>query len=122
MRRAIAAVMLLVLCAQAPDRCMPAVMSLSGEGNSDVAVLDMHGQWHVYSWQGLTWIGLHAPEEKARCIARQLLLGGSRVRSDNAETQCKAEDWGHVMRIVGADPIIRACGAVPSCSVGDTCS
>ncbi len=113
---------LLLLCSQAPDRCMPAVMSLSGEGDSDVAVLDMHGQWHVFSWQGLTWIALHAPEEKARCIARQLLLGGSRARSDSAETRCKAEDWGHVMGIVAADPIIRACGAVPSCSVGDTCS
>lgn len=120
-KRAIAVLALLVLCAQAPDQCMPAVMS-SGEGNSDVAVLDMHGQWHVFSWQGLTWIALRAPEEKARCIARQLLLGGSHVRSDSAETACKAEDWGDVMRIVGADPIIRACGAVPSCSVGDTCS
>jgi len=121
-KRAFVAMTLLVLCAQAPDQCMPAVMSLSGEGNSDVAVLDMQGQWHVFSWQGLTWIALRAPEEKARCIARQLLLGGSHVRSDRAETACKAEDWGHVMGIVGADPIIRACGAVPSCSAGDTCS
>jgi hypothetical protein len=101
---------------------MPAVMSLSGESNSDVAVLDMRGQWHVFSWQGLTWMALHAPDRKARCIARQLLLGDSPVRSDSAETLCKAEDWGHVMRIVGADPIIRACDAVPSCSAGGTCS
>lgn len=114
---------LLVLCAQAPERCMPAVMSLSGEASSsDVAALDMHGQWHVFSWQGLTWVALHAPEEKARCIARQLLLGGSRARADTPETRCKAEDWGHLMRIVADDPIIRACDAVPSCSVGDTCS
>ncbi len=122
MKRAIVTMTLLALCAQAPDQCMPAVMSLSGEGNIDVAVLDMHGHWHVFSWQGLTWIALRAPEEKARCIARQLLLGGPRVRSDSAETRCKAEDWGHVMRIVATDPIIRACGAVPACSVGDTCS
>jgi hypothetical protein len=101
---------------------MPAVMSLSGEESSDVALLDMHGQWHVFSWQGLTWVALHAPDEKARCIARQLLLGGSRVRSDSAETRCKPEDWGHLMRIVANDPVIRACGAAPSCSVGDTCS
>jgi hypothetical protein len=122
MKRAIVAMMLLALSAQAPDKCMPAVMSLSGEEDNDVAVLDMHGDWHVFSWQGLTWIALHAPEERARCIARQLLLGGSSARSDSAETRCKAEDWGHVMRIVTADPIIRACGAVPACSVGDTCS
>jgi hypothetical protein len=121
-QRIIVAIALLLLCAQAPDNCMPAVMSLSGEGDSDVAVLDMHGQWHVFSWQGLAWIALRAPEEKARCIARQLLLGNSSVRSDSAETRCKAEDWGRVMRIVGSDPIIRACGAVPSCSVEDTCS
>ena len=122
LKRAIVAATLLVLCAQASEHCMPAVMSLSGEGSSDVAALDMQGQWHVFSWQGLTWIALHAPEEKARCIARQLLLGGPRVRSDSAETRCRAEDWGHVMQIVTADPIIRGCGAVPSCSVGDTCS
>ena len=113
---------LLALCAQAPERCMPAVMSLSGESSSDVAALDMHGQWHVFSWQGLTWAALHAPQEKARCIARRLLLGGSPVRSDTAETRCNAADWGNLMRIVADDPIIRACGAVPSCSVGDTCS
>jgi hypothetical protein len=121
-KRVIAALALLGLCAQAPQRCMPAVMSLSGAASSDVAALDMHGQWHVFSWQGLTWVALHAPEEKARCIARQLLLGGSRVRSDNPEARCDAGDWGHLMRIVADDPIIRACGAVPACSAGDTCS
>jgi hypothetical protein len=121
---------LLLLCAlvasfgaqgQVPTRCVPAVMSLAGEGDRDVAVLDMRGQWHVLSWAGVTWIALHAPEEKARCLARQLLLGASKVRSSSADTRCTGE-WGTVMRIVSADPLIRACGAVPSCSVGDTCS
>jgi hypothetical protein len=123
-------VILLLLCAlaapigalgQVPGRCIPAVMSLASEGNRDVALLDMRGQWHVSSWEGVTWIALHAPEEKARCLARQLLLGTSKVRSDSADTRCAGE-WGTVMRIVSADPLIRACGAVPSCSVGDTCS
>jgi hypothetical protein len=107
--------------AQAQNRCVPVVMSLSGAGNADVAALDMHGQWHVSSWQGITWIALHAPDEKARCIARQLLLGTTKVRSDNADTQCTG-DWGNLMRVVSSDPLIRACGAVPACSVGDTCS
>ena len=108
--------------AQAPEGCIPAVMSLSGgTGSNDVAMLDMHGQWHVSSWEGVTWIALHAPDAKARCIARHLLLGSSKVRSDGADTQCTGH-WGRVMGIVSADPIVRACGAVPSCSVGDTCS
>jgi hypothetical protein len=111
----------LAVPAPAQNRCIPVVMSLSGNGTADVAMLDMHGQWHVSSWQGITWIALHAPDLKARCIARQLLLGASRVRSDNAETRCTG-DWGHLMRIVSADPLVRACGAVPACSVGDTCS
>ncbi len=106
---------------QAPERCVPAVMSLSGEGEHDVAVLDVHGEWHVLSWEGVTWIALHAPDEKARCLARQLLLGGSNVRSDSADTRCTG-DWGNFMRIVSTDPLILACGAVPSCSIGDTCS
>jgi hypothetical protein len=110
-----ALLMLLPVCAraQAPTRCIPAVMSLSGEGESDVAVLDMRGQWHVSSWGGVTWIALHAPDEKARCLARQLLLGASKVRSDTA---------GKFMRIVSADPLVHACQAAPSCSVGDLCS
>jgi hypothetical protein len=108
--------------AQAPEHCVPAVMSLSGDaGSTDVAMLDMHGQWHVTSWQGVTWIALHAPDAKARCIARHLLLGASKIRSDGAVTQCTGQ-WGHVMGIVSADPLVRACGAAPSCSVGDTCS
>ncbi len=108
--------------AQAPERCIPAVMSLSGSASStEVAVLDMHGQWHVSSWQGVTWIALHAPDAKARCIARHLLLGSSKLGPDSAATRC-AGNWGHVMGIVSADPLIRACGAVPACSVGDTCS
>jgi hypothetical protein len=112
----------IVARAQAPEHCIPAVMSLSGtEGNTDVAVLDMHGQWHVSSWQGVTWIALHAPDAKARCIARHLLLGSAKLRSDNAVTQCTGP-WGRVMGIVSADPLVRACAAVPSCSVGDTCS
>jgi hypothetical protein len=108
--------------AQAPEGCIPAVMSLSGSaGSTNVAVLDMHGQWHVSSWQGLTWMALHAPDAKARCIARHLLLGSAKLRSDDAVTQCTGH-WGNLMGIVSADPIVRACGAVPSCSVGDTCS
>ncbi len=118
-----ALLMLLPVCAraQAPTRCIPAVMSLSGEGESDVAVLDMRGQWHVSSWGGVTWIALHAPDEKARCLARQLLLGASKVRSDTADTRCTG-DWGKFMRIVSADPLVHACQAAPSCSVGDLCS
>ncbi len=108
--------------AQTPESCVPAVMSLSGEaGSAEVAVLDMHGQWHVSSWQGVTWMALHAPDVKARCIARHLLLGSAKLRSDEAVTECTGH-WGHVMAIVSADPIVRACGAVPACSVGDTCS
>ena len=107
--------------AQAPERCIPAVMSLTGEEEHNVAVLDVQGEWHVLSWEGVTWIALHAPDEKGRCIARHLLLGGSEVRSDSANTTCSG-DWTNFMRIVSADPLIRACGAVPSCSVGDTCS
>jgi hypothetical protein len=64
-----------------------------------VAVLDVHGEWHVLSWEGVTWIALHAPDEKARCLARQLLLGGSNVRSDSADTRCTG-DWGNFMRIL----------------------
>lgn len=124
-RRALLAVILLapiVAKAQTPENCVPAVMSLSGDaGSADVAVLDMHGQWHVSSWQGVTWMALHAPDAKARCIARHLLLGSAKLRSDEAVTQCTGH-WGHVMAIVSADPIVRACGAVPSCSAGDTCS
>ena len=108
--------------AQTPESCVPAIMSLSGDaGSADVAMLDMHGQWHVSSWQGVTWMALHAPDEKARCIARHLLLGSAKLRSDEAVTECTGP-WGHVMAIVSADPIVRACGAVPACSVGDTCS
>ncbi len=108
--------------AQTPESCVPAVMSLSGEaGSAEVAVLDMHGQWHVSSWQGVTWMAIHAPDAKARCIARHLLLGSAKLRSDEAVTECTG-NWGHVMAIVSADPIVRACGAVPACSVGDTCS
>ena len=120
---ALAAFLVTPVCvqAQAPERCVPAVMSLSGEGEHDVAVLDVHGEWHVLSWEGVTWIALHAPDEKARCLARQLLLGGSNVRSDSADTRCTG-DWGNFMRIVSTDPLIRACGAVPSCTIGDTCS
>ena len=120
---ALAAFLVTPVCAQAqaPERCVPAVMSLSGEGERDVAVLDVHGEWHVLSWEGVTWIALHAPDEKARCLARQLLLGGSNVRSDSADTRCTG-NWGNFMRILSTDPLIRACGAVPSCSIGDTCS
>jgi hypothetical protein len=108
--------------AQTSASCVPAVMSLSGDaGSADVAVLDMQGQWHVSSWQGVTWMALHAPDAKARCIARRLLLGSEKLRSDEAVTECTGH-WGHVMAIVSADPIVRACGAVPACSVGDTCS
>jgi hypothetical protein len=125
MKRTLFAALLVLLpvCAraQAPTRCIPAVMSLSGEGESDVAVLDMRGQWHVSSWGGVTWIALHAPDEKARCLARQLLLGASKVRSDTADTRCTG-DWGKFMRIVSADPLVHACRAAPSCSVGDLCS
>ena len=125
MRHILLAMTLLVPMAawgQAPEACVPAVMSLSGsEGSTDVAVLDMHGQWHVSSWEGLTWMALHAPDAKARCIARHLLLGSAKLRSDSAVTQCTGH-WGHLMGVVSADPIVRACGAVPSCSVGDTCS
>jgi hypothetical protein len=107
---------------QTTESCIPAVMSLSGdEGSTDVAVLDMHGQWHVLSWEGVTWIALHAPDAKARCIARRLLLGSSKVRSDSAVTQCTGH-WGRLMGIVSADPLVRACAAAPSCSAGDTCS
>lgn len=124
-RKALLATALLVpniVQAQAPERCIPAVMSLSGDvGSNDVAVLDMHGQWHVSSWRGVTWIALHAPDAKARCIARHLLLGSAKLRADSAATRC-AGDWGRLMGVVSADPIVRACGAVPSCSVGDTCS
>lgn len=124
-RRIFLAMVLLVpmsAWAQAPEHCIPAVMSLSGSaGSTDVAVLDMHGQWHVSSWEGLTWIALHAPEAKARCIARHLLLGSAKLRSDSAVTRC-TERWGRLMSIVSADPIVLACDAVPSCSVGDTCS
>jgi len=125
MRRVLLAASLLgpsIAQAQAPESCVPAVMSLSGDaGSADVAVLDMHGQWHVSSWQGVTWMALHAPDAKARCIARHLLLGSAKLRSDEAVTECTGH-WGHVMAIVSADPIVRACGAVPACSVGDTCS
>jgi hypothetical protein len=108
--------------AQEPERCIPAVMSLSGSaGSTDVAVLDMQGQWHVSSWEGLSWMALHAPDAKARCIARHLLLGSAKLRSDGVVTGC-ADHWGRLMGIVSADPIVRACGAVPACSVGDTCS
>jgi hypothetical protein len=108
--------------AQEPQGCIPAVMSLSkGAGNIDVAMLDMHGQWHVSSWQGVSWIAVHAPDAKARCIARHLLLGTSKVRSDGVDTQCTGH-WGRMMDVVSADPLVRACGAVPSCSAGDTCS
>jgi hypothetical protein len=108
--------------AQAPEHCVPAALSLSGgAGEHDVALLDMHGEWHVLSWEGVTWIAVHAPHEKARCLARQLLLGASKVRSDSADTTCTG-NWTDFMRIVSADPLIQACGAVPSCSVGDTCS
>jgi hypothetical protein len=111
-----------VVHAQAPEHCIPAVMSLSGEaGSADVAMLDMQGQWHVSSWQGVTWIALHAPDAKARCIARHLLLGTAKLRSDSAATGCVGH-WGRVMGIVSADPLVRACGAVPACSAGDTCS
>jgi hypothetical protein len=48
-------------------------------------------------------------------------LGGSHVRSDSADTRCTG-NWGNFMRIVSTDPLIRACGAVPSCTSGDTCS
>jgi len=124
-RRALLAVTLLgpiIAQAQTPENCVPAVMSLSGDaGSADVAVLDMHGQWHVSSWQGVTWMALHAPDAKARCIARHLLIGSAKIRSDEAVTECTGH-WGHVMAIVSADPIVRACGAVPACSVGDTCS
>ena len=108
--------------AQTPERCVPAVMSLSGDaGSNDVAMLDMRGQWHVSSWQGVTWIALHAPDAKARCIARHLLLAPAKLRSSSAATRC-TERWGRMMSVVAADPLVRACGAVPSCSVGDTCS
>ena len=107
--------------AQAPEQCIPAVMSLSVEREHAVALLDVHGEWHVSSWEGVTWIALHAPGEKARCLARQLLLGASKVRSDSGDTRCTG-DWGRFMRIVSADPLIRACGAVPACSVDDVCS
>jgi hypothetical protein len=92
--------LLMPLCAQAqtPDRCVPAVMSFSIAGETDVAVLDMHGQWHVSSWEGVTWIALHAPEEKARCIDWELLLG-------SAETACTGVDWRSVTRIVSTDPL-----------------
>ena len=55
---ALAAFLVTPVCvqAQAPERCVPAVMSLSGEGEHDVAVLDVHGEWHVLSWEGVTWI------------------------------------------------------------------
>ena len=108
---ALAAFLVTPVCvqAQAPERCVPAVMSLSGEEEHDVAVLDVHGEWHVLSWEGVTWIALHAPDEKARCLARQLLLGGSNVRSDSADTS-RTGDWGNFMRILSTDPLIRACG------------
>src|ERR1700743_2227324 len=107
---------------QGPESCVPAFMSLSGSaGSTDVAMLDMQGQWHVTSWQGLTWMALHAPDEKARCIARHLLLGTAKLRSDGVVTKCEGH-WARLMGVVSADPIVRACGAVPSCSVGDTYS
>ena len=38
-----------------------------------MAVLDVHGEWHVLSWEGVTWIALHAPDEKARVFRRAIL-------------------------------------------------
>jgi hypothetical protein len=76
LKRASAVVALLMpLCAQAqtPDRCVSAVMSFSGAGETAVAVLDMHGQWHVSSWEGVTWIAVEPAEDVRQALNRQPL-------------------------------------------------